>query len=79
MRHPYLAPHRAGGGSFIFGIVMLIFWAAVITGLVLLVQHYLKRQNGINHTQDPIDIAKARYARGEITKDEFVQLKKDLS
>lgn len=28
---------------------------------------------------DPLSIAKERYARGEITKDQFDQIKKDLS
>lgn len=30
-------------------------------------------------SSSPLDIAKARYARGEITKEQFEQLKRDLS
>ena len=64
----------------VFMGIAVIFWAAVIFGLVLLLNRYARR-NDMPQTavQDPIDIVKARYAKGEITKEEFVQLKKDLS
>lgn len=59
----------------------LIFWVAVVFGLVVLLNRYA-RHHAANHdavAQDPVAIAKARYAKGEITKEEFIQLKKDLS
>jgi hypothetical protein len=33
---------------------------------------------GISTKEDPLEIAKARYARGEITKEESEQIKRDL-
>lgn len=72
---------RRGGSSPLFSAIMILFWVAVIFGLVVLISKYVNHTATKNQlpTEAPIDIAKARYARGEITKDEFEQLKKDLS
>ena len=51
------------------GLIALIVW--VITKLV--------RQGDSAPKRDPLDVAKERYAKGEISKEEFEQLKKDLS
>ena len=67
-----------GGGMWIGGI----FWLLVIGGFVWLI---LSRSN-INRSQNqntisnesPIDILKKRYAKGEITKEQFDQMKEDL-
>jgi putative membrane protein len=66
------------GGWMIFGgLLMLLFWGGVIWAIVWGVRragHHTYR----GETMSPLDIAKARYAKGEITKDQFDQLKKDL-
>lgn len=60
-----------------WGLFMMLFWAAIIIIVAVVVVHLLK-----NHKTDsklsPLDIAKERYAKGEIKKDEFEQIKKDL-
>lgn len=53
---------------------MALFWGFVIYSLV-----YLFRNIQNHHkNQDPINILKERYAKGEITKEEFDSMKKDL-
>ncbi|GAI32982.1 unnamed protein product, partial [marine sediment metagenome] len=64
------------------GVWMLVFWglviALVVWGIKRLTEH---RRSGLGTTEkrDPLDIAKERYARGEISKEEFEQIKKGLS
>jgi putative membrane protein len=64
-----------------WGIFMMFFWLLFLGiiayfGLRLLRSH---EQGNTSQTRDPLDIAKERYAKGEIDKEQFEQLKKDLS
>ena len=59
-----------------FVIAALIFAGLVAAVIVLSVR--LARR-GQHRTNEAIEIIKARYARGEISKNEFEELKKDLS
>jgi putative membrane protein len=36
-------------------------------------------ESGTSEKRDPLEIAKERYAKGEIARQEFEQIKKDLS
>jgi putative membrane protein len=70
--------HGMGGGWMIFGgFIMLLFWAGVIWAIVWGIR---RSRHHIYHGENltPLDIAKTRYAKGEITKEQFEQLKKDL-
>ncbi|VVB85923.1 Uncharacterised protein [uncultured archaeon] len=64
-----------GYGMWIIG---LIFWILVIIGIVLLIK-YLWESGGARREQESaLEILKKRYARGEISKEEFEEKKKDL-
>jgi putative membrane protein len=68
--------HEGGGWWMVFGgIWMLIFWGGLIALAIWGIKK-LSRQH--NSRQKPLDIAKERYARGEISKDEYEHIKKDL-
>jgi putative membrane protein len=63
------------------GLLMLAFWGGIIALIVWGVKKLVERGSGSDITQkhDPLDIAKERYARGDISREEFEQIKKDLS
>jgi len=58
---------------FLGGIIALIVW-----GVKKVTEGKDSRSNS-SRRSNPLDIAKERYAKGEITREEFDQIKKDLS
>lgn len=67
-----------GGGMMGFGfLTMLLFWVFLIVGLFLLAK-WLLGQGGIGREDSALDILKKRYARGEITKEQFEEFKRDI-
>lgn len=72
----------AGGGGLIFAILSLIFWVAVVWLVVSLIINFSHNhghsQHWLSH-EDPLELAKARYAKGEISQEEFNRIKKDLA
>ena len=69
-----------GGGM---GIVMIIFWIVLIGAFVLLVSGLINgihgsRQNA-DDSQQPLDILKQRFARGEIDEAEYEEKRRRLS
>jgi putative membrane protein len=59
----------------------LIFNLAILIGIVTLVVWAVKRftsSTGSPATQTPREILKTRYARGEITRDQYQQMLNDL-
>ena len=67
-------------GHTIFGnLGSLIFWAVLAVLIYVLVRATINRVGGDNKSNDPIDILRRRYARGEINKEEFERLMEDLN
>lgn len=76
----YSYPMMNGNDWGWWGMAMMLFWAVLLIVVVIVVFRLLKNHEiGTTHKTDPLDIAKERYAKGEITKDQFEQLRKDLS
>jgi len=70
------------GGMLIGGLFMLVFWGGLIALIVWAITRAVQPSGGggaTHYSKTPLDIAKERYARGEITKEEFEQIKRDLS
>ncbi len=73
-----------GGGLGIAGMILsFIFVVLFITGIIILIVWLVKRTNlsgaGQADNSNAEEILKRRYARGEINKKEFENLKKDIS
>jgi putative membrane protein len=60
-------------------LMMLVFWGVVIVGIVLGIR-WVVTQGRESRAPDPaLDILRQRYARGDISKEEFEAKKKDLA
>jgi putative membrane protein len=59
------------------GIMMVVFWGGLILLVVWGIKKLTERPGG-REEHTPLDIAKERYAKGEISKEQFEQIKKDL-
>ncbi len=82
-----MMPYGMGGWGF-GGIGMLagaIFWIAILVLIVWVVTRLVSSQAPAHHTPSlpaapsALEVIKVRYAKGEITKAEFDQMKQDLS
>ena len=65
------------------GILSILFWIVIIALAVWLISSLVSRTNSqppanLPPTESPLDILKKRYARGEITKDQYDQMRRDL-
>ena len=57
---------------------MVVFWGGLIALIVWGIKKLTERDNS-TPKRNPLNIAKERYAKGEISREEFEQLKEDLS
>jgi putative membrane protein len=73
-----------GWGMGGFGMIfMIIFWGLVITGIVFLIRWLMQStagrgQSGVSTGSKAMDILEERYAGGEITRDAFESMKRDI-
>ena len=82
MMWPYMTSF--GWGSWLLGgLMMLLFWGGLILLVVLAVRAFAnsgnRSQSQIATTpSNALEIVKSRYARGEISKEEFETIRHDL-
>jgi putative membrane protein len=80
---PYGPPSPGGWGGMtrygfhnsFGGIVMWIMYLIVVVLLIYIVLHIGSSKP---HNDTPLDILKKRYARGDIAKEEYERMRKDL-
>src|SRR4030042_6854282 len=67
------------GGFWFMPIIMIVFWGLVIWGIIALVRGVSAGSTGPSaQSESVLEILKMRYARSEITKQEYEERKKDL-
>jgi len=70
-----------GMGYGFFGwLMMFLFWILIITAVVLGVRWFIDqgKLKGSSVEETPLDILKKRYASGEIDKEEFETMRREL-
>jgi putative membrane protein len=66
-----------GAGGIVMMVMMLLFWGAVIAGIVIAIR-WLTSQAAPGRRDEALDILRQRYARGEIDREEFEARRRDL-
>jgi len=69
------------GWGFVGGMLTLGFWLLILVGSVLLIRWAWEQSGGwrgSGRSESAGDILKKRYAKGEINKEEFEQMKAEL-
>ena len=78
MFHMWDMPLGMGWWWLFGGVWMLIFWGGLIALIVWGITK-LTGRGGTATKHNPLDVVKERYAKGDISKEEFEQIKKDIS
>lgn len=80
--------HRAdmGIGWALSNLLIFLFWIGLVWLVVsVIIKHHQDHNHPKTHDgevapkETPLEIAQTRYARGDISAEEFAKLKKDLS
>lgn len=72
-----MGPGMMGGYGFFWMLMMLVFWVAVIAGIVFLVK-WLAAPRGGAHADEAMETLRRRFASGEISREEFEERRKVL-
>jgi putative membrane protein len=72
----------SGGGMMGFGmgfgvIIMLLFWGAIIWLVISLLNAGIKKSE--ETPESALTILKKRYARGEVTKEQYLEMETELT
>jgi putative membrane protein len=76
------------GGMLFGGLMMIVFWGGLTAIIVLAIRAFTGNRNRsdyFNNTstpdsprETPLEMLQARYARGEISKEEYETIRQDL-
>ena len=78
MRHGYGLIQGMPWYGWIGPILMVVFWALVVAAIVFFIRHLVRESRHSRRDPPFLEILKTRYAKGEISKEEFEEKKRDL-
>jgi putative membrane protein len=80
MGHGMMYGGMTSGGMWLWMILGTVFWILLIVGIVLLAVFVVQKTLGAGGRtgESSLEILKKRYARGEISKEEYQEKKQDL-
>jgi putative membrane protein len=82
--YPMEYGHMGGYGMMGYGwpilgwVFMILFWAALILAVIWLYKQVRGPEKAPAALETPLDVLKKRYAAGEISKEQFDAMKKDI-
>jgi putative membrane protein len=59
-------------------VIMGLFWIAVIVAIVFAVRYFVQQGRKSGREESSLEILKKRYAKGEISKEEYEEKRRDL-
>jgi len=60
-------------------LLMILFWVLIIAGIIVLVKWLASGATpGASPGKRALEILKERYARGDITRDQYEQMRRDI-
>jgi len=73
--------HAPGNGWSMmhYGYGGWLMWLILVILVVIVIYFFVRTQKGGSVRETPLEILKKRYAKGEITKEEYDRMKRDLS
>lgn len=79
----WIMPHHMTIGGAGMGIIMILFWVAVIAAIAIVISGIFsgRQSTGGSDNQsypNALEILKSRYARGEIDKTQYQSMKQEL-
>ena len=73
-------PHMMWGGGWFGGGFMIIFWVLVLVAIFFGIKWAVQSggAKGPSHGENALEVLKRRYAAGEISREQYLDMKKDL-
>lgn len=69
-----------GSGYGVWGFIFMLFvMALVVAGIVIIVRYFSQNTTNGHGEDTALELLQKRYAKGEIDKKEFTEMRKDLS
>ena len=68
----------SGWGMAFGGIFMILFWGLVVLAIVALAKWLFSGRASDRASERPLDILRERYARGEISREQYERMRQEL-